>query len=383
MLLCLRCPCQFGSLAGPEHGRTIPFSDMSGRELLQCTALNTVIRAILDPGSLALGKPMQRREFISLIGGAVAWPLTARAQWPPMPVIGFLHSASLEPFADLVMAFREGLKDTGYVEGQNVAMEYRWANGHYDRLPALASDLVKRQVAVIVAFGGSSSGLAAKKVTATIPIVFSAGDDPVKVGLVASLNHPGENVTGVSVLIGALDAKKMGLLREIAPKVAVMGVLENPTLPAVKDRLSSVQEAARSTGQQIQVFYASDEPTLETTFRRLVQLGVGALVVGADPFFNSWRDQLVALAARYAIPAIYETREYVVAGGLMSYGTKLAEGYRQVGIYTGRILKGDKPADLPVVESSKFELVINMKTANALGLAVPNSMQLLADEVIE
>jgi putative tryptophan/tyrosine transport system substrate-binding protein len=213
--------------------------------------------------------------------------------------------------------------------------------------------------------------------------VFTAGDDPVKVGLVANLNHPGENITGVSVLIGGLDAKKLGLLREIAPKATVIGVLENPTLAAVKDRLSSVQEAARSAGQQIQVFFASDEPTLEATFPRLAQSGAGALVVGADPFFNSQRDQLVALTARYAIPAIYETREYVVAGGLMSYGTKLAEGYRQVGIYTGRILKGDKPGDLPIVQSSKFELVINMKTAHALGLAVPNSMQLLADEVIE
>jgi ABC-type uncharacterized transport system substrate-binding protein len=326
---------------------------------------------------------MRRRDFIAIFGGATAWPFAARAQQPAMPVIGFLHSASPEPFAQLVAAFREGLKDVGYVEGQNVAIEYRWANGQYDRLPALASDLVKRQVAVIATAGGSLSGLAAKKATATIPIVFTAGDDPVKVGLVASLNHPGENITGVSVLIGALDAKKLGLLREIAPKATVIGVMENPTLPAVKDRLSSVQEAARNAGQQIQIFFASDEPTLEATFPRLAQSGVGALVVGADPFFNSQRDQLVALAARYAIPAIYETREYVVAGGLMSYGTKLAEGLRQVGIYTGRILKGDKPGDLPVVQSSKFELVINMKTAHALGLTVPNALQLLADEVIE
>ena len=236
---------------------------------------------------------------------------------------------------------------------------------------------------VIATAGGSPSALAAKKATATIPIVFSVGDDPVKVGLVASLNHPGGNVTGVSVVIGTLGAKKLGLLHEIVPKASVIGLLENPTLAAVKDRLSNVQEAARSIGQPIQVFYASDEPTLEATFSRLAQSGVGALVVGADAFFNSRRDQLVALAARYTIPAIYETRDYVVAGGLMSYGTKLAEGYHQVGIYTGRILKGDKPGDLPVVQSSKFELVINMKTAKVLGLAVPNSMQLLADEMIE
>jgi putative tryptophan/tyrosine transport system substrate-binding protein len=326
---------------------------------------------------------MRRRNFITLIGTAAAWPLAAHAQQQSMPVIGFLHSASPEPFAHLVAAFREGLKDAGFVEGQNVAIEYRWANGQYDQLPALASDLVKRRVAVIATAGGTSSVLAAKKATATIPIVFSVGDDPVKLGLVASLSHPGENITGVSNLLGALDAKKLGLLREIAPKATVIGVLENPTIAAVKDRLSSVQEAARSIGQQIQIFYARDEPSLEATFPRLVQSSIGALVVGADPFFNSRRDQLVALAARYAIPAIYETRDYVVAGGLMSYGTKLAEAYRQVGIYAGRILKGDKPADLPVVQSSKFELVINVKTANALGLAVPNSMQLLADEVIE
>jgi putative ABC transport system substrate-binding protein len=327
---------------------------------------------------------MRRREFIQVIvGSAVAWPLAVRAQQSPVPVIGFLHSASPEPFAHLVAAFRQGLKDAGFVEGQNVAIEYRWANGQYDQLPALARDLVKRQVAVIATAGGSPSALAAKKATATIPIVFSAGDDPVKIGLVASLSHPGENVTGVSILIGTLDAKKLGLLREIVPNATVIGVLQNPALANVKDRVSSVQEAARSIGQPIQVFYANDQPSLEMTFSRLAQSSVGALVIGADPFFNSLRDQLVALSARYAIPAIYEIREYVMAGGLMSYGTKLAEGYRQVGIYTGRILKGDKPADLPVVQSSKFELVINMKTANALGLAVPNSMQLLADEVIE
>jgi ABC-type uncharacterized transport system substrate-binding protein len=330
-----------------------------------------------------LGRNVKRRALLGLLGCAATWPLVALAQQPTMPVIGFLHSASPEPFAQLVVAFRDSLKEVGYVEGQNVAIEYRWANGQYDRLPALASDLVKRQVAVIVAFGGSPSGLVAKKVTATIPIVFSAGDDPVKVGLVTNLNHPGENVTGVSVVIGALDAKKLGLLREIVPKAAVIGVLEDPRLAAVKDRLSSVQEAARSAGQQIKVFFASDEHTLEATFPLLAQSGVGALVVGADPFFSSRRDQLAALAARYGIPAIYESREYVVADGLMSYGTKLSEGYRQVGIYTGRILKGDKPGDLPVVQSSKFELVINMKTAHALGLVVPNSMQLLADEVIE
>jgi putative ABC transport system substrate-binding protein len=327
---------------------------------------------------------IRRREFITLLGGiAAAWPLAARAQQSAMPVIGYLHSGSSAPFAHLVEAFRRALKESGYVEGRNVAIEYRWANGEYDRLPELANDLVKRQVEIIVAAGGVPSALVAKNATATIPIVFSVGDDPVKFGLVASLSHPGGNVTGVNVLIGALDSKKLGLLREMVPKATTIAVLHNPERPNVQDRLSSLQAAARRIGQQIQVFYVSDERDLDTTFSHVAQSGAGALVVGADAFFNSHRDQLVGLAARYAIPAIYETREYAVAGGLMSYGTNLAEGYRQVGVYTARILKGDKPADLPVVQSSKFELVINMKAANALGIAVPNSMQILADEVIE
>ena len=327
---------------------------------------------------------MRRRDFIALFGGAAAaWPFAVLAQQSAMPTIGYLHSASPAPFAHLVAAFRQALNESGYAEGRNVTIEYRWANGQYDRLPELASDLVRRQVAVIVASGGSVSALAAKKASSTIPIVFSAGDDPVKIGLVESLSHPGGNVTGVNVVIGALDSKKLGLLRELVPNATFIAVLENPKLPAVQDRLSTVQAAARSVGQQIEVFYVSDEKDLDTTFSHVAQSGAKALVVGADAFFNSRRDQLVALAARYAIPAIYETREYVVAGGLMSYGTNLAEGYRQVGIYTARILRGDKPADLPVVQSSKFELVINIKTANALSLTVPNSMQLLADEVIE
>jgi len=327
---------------------------------------------------------VRRRDFIALFGGAAAaWPFAVLAQQSAMPTIGYLHSASPAPFAHLVAAFRQALNESGYAEGRNVTIEYRWANGQYDRLPELASDLVRRQVAVIVASGGSVSALAAKKASSTIPIVFSAGDDPVKIGLVESLSHPGGNVTGVNVVIGALDSKKLGLLRELVPNATFIAVLENPKLPAVQDRLSTVQAAARSVGQQIEVFYVSDEKDLDTTFSHVAQSGAKALVVGADAFFNSRRDQLVALAARYAIPAIYETREYVVAGGLMSYGTNLAEGYRQVGIYTARILRGDKPADLPVVQSSKFELVINMKTANALSLTVPNSMQLLADEVIE
>jgi putative tryptophan/tyrosine transport system substrate-binding protein len=327
---------------------------------------------------------MRRRDFITLLGGAVAaWPFAAHAQQPAMPMIGYLHSGSAAPFAHLVGEFRQALRESGYIEGQNVAIEYRWANGQYDGLPELASDLVKRQVAVIVTSGGSVSALAAKKLTSTIPIVFSSGDDPVKIGLVASLNRPESNITGVNVLIGTLDAKKLGLLQEIVPKATVVAVLENPNAPTAKDRLTSVQAAATSIGRQIQAFYVSDERDLDSTFSRLAQSGAEALVVGSDPFFNSQRDKLVALAAHHAIPAIYETRDYVVAGGLMSYGTRLADGYRQVGIYTARILRGDKPADLPVVQLSKFELVINMKTANALGLTVPNAVQLLADEVIE
>ena len=327
---------------------------------------------------------IERRKFVTLLGGVtVAWPFTTSAQQPTMPVVGYLHSASPAPFAHLVAAFRQALNESSYAEGRNVAIEYRWADGQYDRLPELASDLVKRQVAVIVTAGGGVSALAAKKASSIIPIVFSSGDDPVKIGLVDSLSHPGGNVTGVNVVIGALDSKKLGLLRELVPNATFIAVLENPKLPAVQDRLSTVQAAARSVGQQIEVFYVSDEKDLDTTFSHVAQSGAKALVVGADAFFNNRRDRLVALAARYALPAIYETREYVVAGGLMSYGTNLAEGYRQVGIYTARILRGDKPADLPVVQSSKFELVINMKTANALSLTVPNSMQLLADEVIE
>jgi ABC-type uncharacterized transport system substrate-binding protein len=327
---------------------------------------------------------LRRRQFITLLGGAAtAWPLAARAQQRGTVVVGYLHSGAAAPFAHLVSVFREALKDSGYSEGQNLTIEYRWANGEYDRLQELATDLVQHQVAVIVTAGGSVSGLAAKKATASIPIVFTSGDDPVKVGLVTSLNHPGGNVTGAYVIIGALDSKKLGLLREIAPNTAVIAVLENETTPAIQDRVSTLQKAAGAIGQQVQLFYASDERTIERTFARMSQSRVGAVVVGADPFFNSHREQIVALAAQYAIPAIYETRDYLIAGGLMSYGTDLSEGYRQVGLYTGRILKGDKPGDLPVVQSSKFELVINMKTANALRLAVPNSLQLLADEVIE
>jgi ABC-type uncharacterized transport system substrate-binding protein len=327
---------------------------------------------------------MRRREFITLLGGAaVAWPLAARAQQPGVPVIGFLSGAAPDPFKHLVAAFREGLKETGYIEGQNSTIEYRWAEGQYERLPILAADLARRQVAVIAATGGTQAGLAAKAATATIPIVFSSGIDPITAGLVASLNRPGGNVTGVYLLISELDPKKLGLLRELVPDASVIAVLLNPHSADIRARSAAVQEAARTVGQQIHPLHASTERELETAFVSLAQLRAGALVVSSDPFFNSRRDQLVALAARYSIPAIYEGREYAMAGGLISYGTSLAEGYRQVGLYTGRILKGEKPADLPVVQPTKFEFVINLKTAKALGLTVPASMQLLADEVIE
>jgi putative tryptophan/tyrosine transport system substrate-binding protein len=327
---------------------------------------------------------MKRREFITLLGSAaVGWPLVARAQQPAMPVIGFLNSASPGPFAPYVAAFRHALSEAGYVEDRTVAIDYRWAEGHYDRLPALAADLVRRQVAVIVATGGSVAVVAAKAATASIPIVFSTGVDPVQIGLVASLNRPGANLTGVNLFISGLDPKKLGLLRELVPQASLIAVLFNPGNLDARARLTAVQEAARAVGQQIHVLHASTEPDLDAAFATLTQLKAGAIVVGADPFFNSRRDHIVALAARHAIPAIYEGREYAMAGGLMSYGTSFAEGYRQVGIYTARVLKGEKPADLPVVQSTRFEFVINLKTAKALGVDVPPGLSARADEVIE
>jgi putative ABC transport system substrate-binding protein len=328
---------------------------------------------------------MRRRDFITVLGWTAAtWPLAAPAQQPATPVIGFLHSASPTPFAHLVAAYRQGLKDTGYVEGQNLTVEYRWAEGQFDRLPSLAADLVRRDVRLIAALGGSTSPLAAKKATATIPIVFSSGElDPIKSGLVVSLNRPGGNVTGVSPMTGELLAKRLGLLREIAPRAGLVGYLLNSSNPNSEGQSRDVHEAARALGLELHARSASSDPDFETAFEAFSQHRVGALFVGNDPFFLARRQQIVALAARYSLPASYFSREFAANGGLISYAASFVDGYRLAGVYSGRILKGEKPSDLPVVQSVKFELVINLKTAKSLGLEVPATVLALADEVIE
>jgi ABC-type uncharacterized transport system substrate-binding protein len=322
---------------------------------------------------------MKRRQFIALLGSAAAWPLAARAQQQP---IGFLSAVSPGPFAERLAAFRQGLNETGTIEGRNVAIEYRWAEGQYDRLPALATELVGRRVAVIVAFTNQAA-LAAKAATTTIPIVFLVGQDPVKLGLVASLNRPGENITGVSWFGADLEPKQLSLLHELVPNAAVIALLVDLNAMDVASRVSQVQAAARTLGLQLVVLNARIPSDIDMAFASLVRERAGALVVGRGAFLLSRRDQIIALAARHAIPAIYGFREYAADGGLISYGNDIPDAFRRAGVYTGRILKGDKPADLPVEQPTKFEMVINLKTAKALGLAVPSSMQWLADEVIE
>jgi putative tryptophan/tyrosine transport system substrate-binding protein len=325
----------------------------------------------------------RRREFIALLGGAAAsWPLAARAQQPAMPVIGFLNSASPEAFASYVDAFLNGLNEVGFAEGRNLAVEYRWARGRYDRLPSLATELVERKVAVIAA-SGEPAVMAAKTAALTVPVVFLIGGDPVRLGLVAGFNRPGGNATGVTILTLMLDEKRFGLLRETLARAATIAVLMNPSFPGSEARMGDLQQAARAIGQELIIAAARDEAEIEKAFADFHRRRPDALLVAGDPFFNARRDQIVALAARYAVPAIYEWRDFVAAGGLMSYGTQLPDLYRQQGSYTGRILKGAKPADLPVLQPTKFEFVINLKTAKALGLIIPPGVLAIADEVIE
>jgi putative ABC transport system substrate-binding protein len=326
---------------------------------------------------------MRRREFITLVGGAVGWPLIAHAQESATPVIGFLNGASPEVYAPYVAAFRQGLKEAGYIDGQNVAIEYRWAEGHYERLPALAADFVRRLVSVIAATS-TPTNLVAKAATSTIPIVFTTAGDPVKLGLVASLSRPGGNVTGVTQLTGEIVPKRLEFLHELVPAATVMALLVNPADPALAaSALEETKSAARKLGLELHILHASTESDFDTVFEKLMQLRASGLVISPGAFFINHSRQLAALALRHLVPAISGYRQFVAAGGLASYAGDLTESYRLAGIYTGRILKGDKPANLPVQQVTKIELFINLKTAKALGITVPQTLQVAADEVIE
>jgi putative ABC transport system substrate-binding protein len=328
---------------------------------------------------------MKRREFITLLGGAaVAWPLAARAQQPAMPVIGLLAAESPDLFVDRLRAFQQGLKEGEYIDGQNVAIEYRWAESHYDRLPALAADLVRRQVAVIATLGSAPAALAAKAATTTIPIVFFTGSDPLRLGLVTSLNRPGGNVTGVTALNVEVGPKRVELLHEVVPSATLMALLVNPTSPDVTEiTTKEAQAAARTLGLKLEVLHASTERDLDTVFTSFPQLRAGALVIGPDAFFISQGERLGASALRNRVPAIFQYRPFVAAGGLMSYGGSISEAYRSAGVYTSRVLKGEKPANLPVQQVTKVEFILNLKTANVLGLTIPLPLLGRADEVIE
>jgi ABC-type uncharacterized transport system substrate-binding protein len=326
---------------------------------------------------------MRRREFILVLGGAAAaWPLAARAQQPAMPVIGFMSSRAPEDSAYLLAAFRQGLGETGFIEGQSVAIEFRWARGQYQQLSALAADLVGRRVAVLTAVGGEPSARAAKQATSTIPIVFVA-TDPIKAGLVESYNRPGGNATGSFLATTEMEPKRFGLLRELVPGVPLIGALLNPNVPEAARQLSELDQAARAVGTRLFVAKAGDDDGLNAALSLLLQQGIGALLVAADAYFDTRRDRIIAFAAQNRLPAVYHFREYAFAGGLISYGPSITDAYRQAGTYTGRILKGEKPADLPIVQPTKFDFVINMKTARMLGLEIPPTMLARADEVIE
>ena len=324
---------------------------------------------------------MTRRTFITLLGGAAAWPIAARAQQSAMPVIGFLNTRAPSEDAQLLAAFRQGLTETGYVEGRNVAIEYRWAEGHSDRLSALAADLVRRQVSVIVA--NSQATVAAKAETTTIPIVFMTSADPVQVGFVASLNRPGGNLTGATSLGTETNRKRLQLLHELLPNGGTIAALVNPTFPGRDIQARELQEAARTLGRQLHILHASSRRDIDTAFANLIPLQASGLVIKSDPFFNSWSEQLAVLALRHAVPAIYEFRAFAAAGGLVSYGGRITDLYRLGGVYAGRILRGDKPADMPVQQETRVELIINLKTARTLGLTIPLPLIGRADEVIE